>query len=1074
MISRPYGLDLRNSLRAALGEANQTLVNNAAERQERTIDAILSRLYLDDRKQCREMVLLADEVGLGKTYIALGVAWSVLHQRSEERLASRPVLVVTPYAHALFNKWRRETERFLRLVVPRDRGFDVHAVWTPHELAQVLRCRRPTLVIARLPAMSARLHRVDTARMAVFHSLFHMAGFDLSLEERLALLDDWAQSNRESLDLRRSTSVWEEARSTKEVGFDDVHVRSAWQRMEIVDPELCNRIRDSWKRIRNGREKRSSFWEDIRELSRAAIGQTIPHSLPLVIVDEIHNWKNHPQSWLRFLHMLGLRIDRFLGLSATPFQLGPHELIQVLNLRRCISLSDERRAFLDARVIELEYDLKMAGTVGETLRNNWNDVSTGDLPALEEAWKNIRADKPTEAIPPRLKRAIEAVQGVHEAHVRLMNHLRPFLLRHRRDISHRAWWVGRESHPDVKGPSARGSALLWRPGLDVTGDAELVHYLMMRAVQEEKRGRGSTSLGADLGGSYAFFRQGELSRLLPGHTPEAQRYLRLVEQAIQEDGHEHPKVAVTAERAFEAWKLGEKTVVFCFNIATTGAVQQAIQRRLEEWQRATLSRAFNCRTEELDRRIQNFQNRLYNYRQSLFLLFQDHPLAGPSGRLPARLALRQTDLDQIAARLASEGAPRDRSRFDRRRVLSVAEQVLASRWQGEQIGKAWMDSLARIWRISDNPWSTLLAPNWIETRRRFVEGISREHESEPLPEDEDVVLSGGAGTSEAVLAWRELLGGRAGQAVLAPYLVSKTLLVTSLLATFHASTLTRLPARLRALAARMLRRVVRSPGFLARFLLDDSVERPDLEADNDQDDLGWTALIHRRYQAPPAGGESAKDRFEAYLNTLENAIGLEEQISAYEDASRNRDIVARITGSFVSSERDRLFTGFNTPLVPEVLIVTAVGQEGIDLHRECRHVVHHDLPWNPATLEQRTGRIDRIGSKAERLRINGNGNNDNTGLLNVVVPYIAGTYDEHRFRVVHGRAHLFEVTMGGEYAVDGFRRVDDAMKAESLDDDEGTTGTAWCPLPEAMAKDLQLRLEAEDGTDPETSPPHCF
>lgn len=1070
MISRPDGLNLRHSLRAALGNADQILIDNAAERQERTIDAILARLYSDAPEQRREMVLLADEVGLGKTYIALGVAWSVLNQRRNERLARGPVLVVTPYSHALFKKWRRETERFLQFVVPRDRGFEVQSVETPHELARALCRRRPTLVIARLPALSGRLHRVDTARMAVLHSLFHMAVFDLSLEERLALLDDWQHANRESLDLRRSTSVWEEARSTKEVGFDDVHVRNAWQRMKILDPDLCDRIRDSWTRVRNGQEKRSLFWEDIRELSRAAIGQTIRQSLPLVIVDEIHNWKNHPQSWLRFLHMLGLRIDRFLGLSATPFQLGPHELIQVLKLRRCISLSGERRAFLATRVVELEKDLQVAGYAGETLRNSWNDVSTGDLPDLEEAWENARVGKTTESMPPRLKRAIEAAQGVYEAHARLMNHLRPFLLRHRRDISHRAWWVGRESHPGTKEPSARGSALIWRPGLDVTGDAELVHYLMMRAVQEKKGGRGSTSLGADLGGSYAFFRQGELSRLLPGHTPEAQRYLRLVEQAIQGDKREHPKVAVTAERAFEAWKLGEKTLVFCINLATTFEVQIGIQRRLEQWQRATLTRAFRCRTGELDRRLQNFQNRLYNYRQSLFLLFQDHPLAGSSGKLPAVLALSQTDLDQIAARLAAAGAPRDRSRFDRRRVLSVTEQVLVNRWRSEQNGKAWMDDLAQEWQISKDPWSTVLAPSWIDTRRRLVEGVSREHEAEPLPDDGNFVLSIGAKTSEAVLAWGELLRGRAGQAVLAPYLASAAQSVPSLLTTFHASTLARMPARLRALAARMLRRLVRSPGFLARFLLEDSVERPDLEADDDQADVGWAALIHRRYQTPPASGESAKDRFEAYLDTLKNAIGLEEQILAYEEASRNRDIVARVIGPFPSSERDRFFTGFNTPLVPEVLIVTAVGQEGIDLHRECRHVVHHDLPWNPATLEQRTGRIDRIGSKAERLRIIGNGNNDNVGLLNVVVPYIAGTYDEHRFRVVHGRAHLFEVTMGGEYAVDGFRSVDDAMEAKSLDDDEGKAGTAWCPLPEAMAKDLQLRLEAEDGADPENSP----
>ena len=74
MIVRPAGLDLRRSLRAALGNSDPGAVEKAATRQERTIDAILRRLYDDDDKRRREIVLLADEVGLGKTFVALGVA----------------------------------------------------------------------------------------------------------------------------------------------------------------------------------------------------------------------------------------------------------------------------------------------------------------------------------------------------------------------------------------------------------------------------------------------------------------------------------------------------------------------------------------------------------------------------------------------------------------------------------------------------------------------------------------------------------------------------------------------------------------------------------------------------------------------------------------------------------------------------------------------------------------------------------------------------------------------------------------------------------------------------------------
>ncbi len=75
--------------------------------------------------------------------------------------------------------------------------------------------------------------------------------------------------------------------------------------------------------------------------------------------------------------------------------------------------------------------------------------------------------------------------------------------------------------------------------------------------------------------------------------------------------------------------------------------------------------------------------------------------------------------------------------------------------------------------------------------------------------------------------------------------------------------------------------------------------------------------------------------------------------------------------------------------------------EGVDLHQDCRYVVHHDLAWNPSTLEQRPGRVDRIGSKARHL-------------ATVVVhePYLAGTHDEKMFRVVKDRERWFGVVMG--------------------------------------------------------------
>ena len=76
----------------------------------------------------------------------------------------------------------------------------------------------------------------------------------------------------------------------------------------------------------------------------------------------------------------------------------------------------------------------------------------------------------------------------------------------------------------------------------------------------------------------------------------------------------------------------------------------------------------------------------------------------------------------------------------------------------------------------------------------------------------------------------------------------------------------------------------------------------------------------------------------------------------------NADVVAVINANTVNDARKRIKAGFNTPFYPHILLVTKTMQEGIDLHKECKVVIHYDMEWNPASLEQRVGRVDRIGS----------------------------------------------------------------------------------------------------------------
>lgn len=55
---------------------------------------------------------------------------------------------------------------------------------------------------------------------------------------------------------------------------------------------------------------------------------------------------------------------------------------------------------------------------------------------------------------------------------------------------------------------------------------------------------------------------------------------------------------------------------------------------------------------------------------------------------------------------------------------------------------------------------------------------------------------------------------------------------------------------------------------------------------------------------------------------------------------------------------------FGTGVSPlRLLLATDVASEGVNLHHQCHHIIHYDLPWSIITLIQRNGRIDRFGQR---------------------------------------------------------------------------------------------------------------
>lgn len=71
--------------------------------------------------------------------------------------------------------------------------------------------------------------------------------------------------------------------------------------------------------------------------------------------------------------------------------------------------------------------------------------------------------------------------------------------------------------------------------------------------------------------------------------------------------------------------------------------------------------------------------------------------------------------------------------------------------------------------------------------------------------------------------------------------------------------------------------------------------------------------------------------------------------------------VSTLHGGMPTSERSLVQQEFNAK--GTLLLATDAASEGLNLQHRCRTVIHFELPWSPSRLEQRTGRVDRIGQK---------------------------------------------------------------------------------------------------------------
>lgn len=103
-------------------------------------------------------------------------------------------------------------------------------------------------------------------------------------------------------------------------------------------------------------------------------------------------------------------------------------------------------------------------------------------------------------------------------------------------------------------------------------------------------------------------------------------------------------------------------------------------------------------------------------------------------------------------------------------------------------------------------------------------------------------------------------------------------------------------------------------------------------------------------------------------------------------------------------DKQEIIDEFSRPESAPILLSSEIGSEGLDL-QFASAMVNYDLPWNPMVVEQRIGRIHRIGQRADRIVV-----------MNLICE---GTVDERIYDRLYDRLDLFRRTLGDLEAVIG-------------------------------------------------------
>ena len=729
----------------------------------------------------------------------------------------------------------------------------------------------------------------------------------------------------------------------------------------------------------------------VRTVFRARLKSS---SLELAVVDEVHNWKNgRSNGALRFRENFADGMANRLIMSATPFQLHERELATVFETVCPNYAAQEQET--DPSLARVRAALDMAPAclrASNDFADAWKNLPPGQQRTLNEKLKTPDTgtclkklhDAPGSDVYMKTfcARALSYGETLHA----LEETLRPVIIRHLRDKKLRAFHCGRDFCTCDMPMGERPHALYPVSGYG-TGENALVSFVGMRAQQllcrHIREKRQVHLLGGINSSNEAFLESWEKPECDDAAT---RAYVDLFRHMLLSTPH--AKVEATVNRALDNLRHGRKTLIFCDRLATQKAIGDALAGRTAGTEHKKSLLVFGEHVVE------------YSLARSLI----------SAGLCPEPDENRKR---QALARLKKHALSRRQALF-RLADLALAEAMLTGK--DEKIAR-----LLPYVRLLDHEAAL---SRYLSGKTSALPGESPERTK---------LASATLSPADASRLFSSVLHG--------PNLWHAGKGADSL----HADLLRLLGEEAENLSRGNGAEEGPDPLSLADMFLN-ILQRLNTILPREVEEGVTEETLACALQEQSAACSSPWQRTRRFLDMLCREQG---SILKGEEASSRRTLwyglegdvhaIMSINGHTGREKRSAVCALFNSPCFPDVLICTSIGSEGIDLHRECADVIHHDLPWNPALLEQRTGRVDRIDSLASLQ-----------GLLAVGVPFLAGNYDTFQYEVVRNRAQKQEILLGRP-----------SLRPEPMPQQQREEASLP-PLPEALLDFLRVDLSLHE------------